>query len=107
MAEPKVITTDNFEAEVLKSDLPVLVDFWAVWCGPCKMTEPIIDALAKEYQGKVKVGKVNVDEHASLSSRYNILSIPAFLLFKGGQPVATLIGAQPKPAFDAMIKDNI
>jgi len=98
------ITTANFESEVLKSDLPVLVDFWATWCGPCKMTEPVVDEIAKEFAGKVKVGKVDVDQNPALSQQCNVMSIPTFIVFKGGQPVGSLIGAQPKPAFDKLVQ---
>lgn len=98
------ITTANFESEVLKSDLPVLVDFWATWCGPCKMTEPVVDEIAKEFAGKVKVGKVDVDQNPALSQQFNVMSIPTFIVFKGGQPVGSLIGAQPKPAFDKLVQ---
>ncbi len=92
-----VVTKDNFDDHVLKSDQPVLLDFWAVWCGPCRMVEPVVDALAEEYDGKVTVGKVNVDEQPELAGRYGVLSIPTLMVFKGGEPVETLIGVQPKP----------
>lgn len=107
MAEHKVITKENFDAEVLKSDQPVLLDFWAVWCGPCKMTEPIIDELGKQYAGKMAVGKINVDEQPALASQYGVMSIPTFIVFKGGQPVGTLTGAQPKAEFDKLIDANL
>lgn len=87
---------NNFEQEVLKSDLPVLVDFWAPWCGPCLMVAPAIEEIAETYQGKLKVVKVNVDENPRLSASYQILSIPTLILFKGGQPVDSVIGALPK-----------
>lgn len=89
-------TDNNFEQEVLKSDLPVLVDFWAPWCGPCLMVAPAIEEIAETYQGKLKVVKVNVDENPRLSASYQILSIPTLILFKGGQPVDSVIGALPK-----------
>lgn len=101
------ITTDNFESEVLTSDLPVLVDFWATWCGPCKMTEPIVDDLTTELEGKMKVGKVDVDQQAELSQKYNVMSIPTFIVFKGGEPVGSLIGAQPKPEFDKLVQSAL
>ena len=87
-------TDANFEQEVLKSDKPVLVDFWAPWCGPCKMIGPIIEELAKTMDGKAKVGKVNVDEHSELAQKFGIMSIPAIKIFKGGQVVKEFVGAQ-------------
>ena len=98
MASDKVVnlTLDNFEDEVENSSLPVLVDFWAAWCGPCKMIAPIIDQLADEFDGKVKIAKVNVDENRELSMRYKVMSIPTILLFKDGEVVNQVIGARPK-----------
>lgn len=101
-----VITNENFEDEVVKSDIPVLVDFWASWCGPCKMLAPIIEELAKEYEGKVKVGKVNVDDEAELSLRFNILSIPTVILFKEGKEVNRLVGFSMKEDFEEMINEQ-
>lgn len=89
-------TDDSFEADVLGSDVPVLVDFWAPWCGPCRMLAPTVDAIAEEYEGKAKVGKVNTDENPGIASRYQIQSIPTLIVFKGGQPVDQMMGAQPK-----------
>lgn len=86
------LTAENFQAEVLNSTLPVLVDFWAEWCGPCKMIAPVIDELATELAGKVKVGKVNVDDHQTLAVNYGISSIPTLLIFKGGQVVDQSVG---------------
>ncbi|SFB66483.1 thioredoxin [Butyrivibrio sp. YAB3001] len=88
-------TKDNFENEVLNSDIPVLVDFYADWCGPCKMMMPVIEKLAEIYDGKVKVGKVNSDEEADLAAKYNIMSIPSFLIIKNGKVVDTEMGVMP------------
>lgn len=88
-------TDQNFDAEVLKSETPVLVDFWAEWCTPCKIVSPIVDELAKDYEGKLKVGKMNVDEN-STSQNYSIMSIPTLLIFKKGEPVKAIVGAQSK-----------
>ena len=93
------IKDDNFEAEVLKSDIPVLVDIWAPWCGPCRIVGPIIEELANEYAGKMKVGKLNVDDNSETAMKYQIQSIPTILIFKGGKEVQRLIGARPKQAF--------
>lgn len=88
------LTTDNFEKEVLESDVPVLVDFWAAWCGPCQQMGPVIEELAEAYKDKgVKIGKLNVDDHGDIASRYGILSIPTFLLFKGGKDVDKMVGS--------------
>lgn len=91
-----ILTKENFESEVLNSDIPVLVDFWATWCGPCMMLSPVIAELAEELEGKVKVGKVNVDEQNELAMEYRVASIPTLLLFKGGELVKTSVGFMPK-----------
>lgn len=91
-----ILTKENFETEVLKSDIPVLVDFWATWCGPCMMLSPVIAELAEELKGKVKVGKVNVDEQNELAMQYRVASIPTLLLFKNGELVKTSVGFMPK-----------
>jgi len=90
------ITKSNFESEVLNSSIPVLVDFWATWCGPCRMIAPIVEEIAHEYEGKLKVGKVNVDEEQDLAVEYNIASIPTLLLFKDGKPEKAMLGYRPK-----------
>ena len=97
----------NFEAEVLKSDLPVFVDFYADWCGPCKMMSPVIDKLAEEYEGKIKVGKVNVDENGDLAVKYGIMSIPNMVFFKNGEVADRVVGAIPKPAMKEKFEKNI
>ena len=86
----------SFEEDVLKSDTPVLVDFWAPWCGPCRMLAPTIDAISEEYEGKVKVGKVNTDENPQIATQHQINSIPTLMIFKGGEVVERLVGAIPK-----------
>ena len=93
-----ILTKENFNEEVLNSDIPVLVDFWAGWCGPCMMLSPVIAELAEELEGKVKVGKVNVDEQGELAMQYRVASIPTLLLFKNGELVKTSVGFMPKNA---------
>jgi len=97
--KPITFTDDNFETEALKSDIPVVVDFWAAWCGPCRMIAPIIEELAGEYQGKAKIGKLDVDENQGVAIKYGVRSIPTVLFLKGGQVVDTVIGAVPKAMF--------
>jgi thioredoxin 1 len=99
MSSPVELNDGNFEAEVLKSDLPVLVDFWASWCGPCLMVGPIVEQIAKDYVGKLKVGKLNVDENSQTASQYGIMSIPSLLFFKEGKMVDQIVGAVPKQHF--------
>ena len=96
MAKPKEVTDATFEQEVLKAPRPVLVDFWAPWCGPCRMVAPIVEELAEEYDGKVNFVKLNTDGNPITASRYGIRSIPTLLVFKGGQPVGQIIGFRPK-----------
>lgn len=98
------ITDQNFEAEVIKSDIPVVVDFWAPWCGPCQMMGPIIEELAEELKGKVKIGKLNVDENPGKAGEYAVMSIPTMKVFQGGKPVKDFIGVQRKDALkDALL----
>jgi thioredoxin 1 len=100
---PIEITDANFEQEVIKSELPVLIDFWAVWCGPCKMIAPLVEQLSGEYEGKVKIGKVDVDNNPNISMQYGIRSIPTLLVFNGGKVVDQIIGAVPKQAIAAKL----
>jgi thioredoxin 1 len=105
MASPLIVTLtqDNFEKEALQSTTPVLVDFWAEWCGPCKMIAPVLDELAGEYQGKVKIGKVNVDEHQGLAAQFRVSSIPTLLVLKNGQIVEQVVGAKSKSFLKASL----
>jgi thioredoxin 1 len=94
------ITEANFEQEVLKSETPVLVDFWAEWCGPCHAVSPVLEKIAEERQGELKLVKVNIDDEQALSQRYGVMSIPTIILFKDGQPAAAAVGAQPKSSLE-------
>lgn len=103
MAELK-ITKNNFEAEILKSEIPVLLDFWAPWCGPCRMLGPVVEELAREYEGKAKVGKVNVDEEPELAAAFQVSSIPTVAVMKNGKVEKISVGYQPKEALASMLK---
>jgi thioredoxin 1 len=96
MTSPTEVTDATFETEVLKNDLPVLVDFWAPWCGPCRMVAPIVDELAEEYDGKVEFRKLNTDDNPRVAAKYGIRSIPTLLVFKGGEQVGSIVGFRPK-----------
>ncbi len=101
------VTGANFKKEVLESPLPVLLDFWAEWCNPCRMIAPSIDQLAEAYKGKIVVGKVNVDAESDLAAQYNIISIPTLMVFKGGEVAAQKVGAFPKHDIEALIKSSL
>lgn len=103
MAAPKAVTDSDFEQEVLEAETPVVVDFWAEWCVPCKMVAPVLDALAEEYDGKIKFTKVDVDTNPQTAMKYGIRSIPTLLFFKGGSPVDQVVGAVPR----AMLKKRL
>jgi thioredoxin 1 len=105
MAAPFTVTATNFETEVLQSDTPVLIDFWAPWCGPCRMIAPSVEEMATQYDGKLKVGKLNVDDHPSVAQRYNITGIPALLFFDDGRVVDTVVGAVPKSTLQKRVDD--
>ena len=98
-------TTENFDAEVLGSDIPVLVDFYADWCGPCKMMAPVVEQLAEEYDGKIKVGKCNIDEEEEIRARYGVMSIPTMKIFVKGDEAASMLGAMSKEALVAQIEE--
>jgi len=101
------VTDDAFEADVINSDIPVLVDYWAEWCGPCKMIAPVLDEIAAEYDGKIKVVKLNIDENPGTPPKYGIRGIPTLMLFKDGEPEATKVGAVSKSQLVAFIDSNI
>jgi thioredoxin 1 len=103
-ADVLTITDDNFQAEVLGSDTPVLVDFWAAWCGPCRAIAPAVEELARQYKGRLKVGKLDVDAHQDVPQKYGIMSIPTLILFKNGQVADQVVGAVPKSKLDQMVQ---
>jgi thioredoxin 1 len=107
MSDITYISDSSFESDVLKSELPVLVDYWAEWCGPCKMIAPILEEIAKDYAGKIVIAKMNVDENASVPAQFGIRSIPTLMLFKGGNVEATKVGALSKSQLAAFIDANI
>ena len=100
-------TDQTFQQEVLENKGPVVVDFWAPWCGPCRMVSPVIDELAKEYEGKIKIGKMNVDENSQVPGQYGVMSIPSIVFFKNGQPFKTMVGAQSKESYKQEIEQMI
>ena len=107
MSEHVTITADNFEDEVIKSPIPVLIDFWAPWCGPCKMITPIIDQIANDYDGRLKVAKINVDEEQDLANRHGIVSIPLMVVYQNGNIVTQKPGAMPKPEIEKLFRDLV
>jgi thioredoxin 1 len=107
MAEVIEVTDGNFEEQVLKSTLPVLIDFWAVWCGPCRMMGPVVEQMAAEFDGKVKIGKLNVDDNPDTAARYGVRGIPTLILFSNGKAKAQTVGAQPKETLKGFINANI
>ena len=107
MAQPIVVTDSSFDEEVIKSESPVLVDFWADWCAPCKMVAPIVEDLAEEYDGKVKFAKLDVDSNPNTATTYGIRGIPTLLIFKAGQPVDQVVGAVPKSVLKSRLEEAI
>jgi len=104
MGDVVEVTDQDFEQEILKVEIPALVDFWAAWCGPCKMVAPVVEELAKEYKGKIKIAKMNVDENRQTPAKFGIRNIPTLILFKNGEVVQTIIGAQPKSYLETELK---
>ena len=104
MSDLLEVSDDNFDAEIMKSDLPVMVDFWAEWCGPCKMVGPVVEELANEYTGKIKVAKMDVDKNPQTPAKFGIRNIPTLILFKDGEVAQTIVGAQPKSNIEKELK---
>ncbi len=104
MSEMVEVTDENFETEIMNSDIPALVDFWAEWCGPCRMVSPVVEELANDYKGKVKVAKMDVDKNRETPTRFGIRNIPTLIFFKGGEVTQTIIGVQPKSQIEEEIK---
>ncbi|MCB0833878.1 MAG: thioredoxin [Bacteroidetes bacterium] len=107
MSHPIVLTDDSFDAEVLKSDKPVMVDFWATWCAPCRMIAPVVEEMAKEYDGKAKICKIDVDANPAVASKFGIMSIPSILFFKNGELVDKIVGAVPKSQLISKLQSAI
>ncbi len=107
MATPTVVTDETFNTEVLKADRPTLVDFWAIWCGPCRMVAPVVDQIAREQGDKLKVMKLDVDENQNTAMTYGVMSIPTLILFKGGQPVERIVGFRPKGDLEKKILPHL
>ncbi len=107
MATPTVVTDETFNIEVLKADRPTLVDFWAIWCGPCRMVAPVVDQIAREQGDKLKVMKLDVDENQNTAMTYGVMSIPTLILFKGGQPVERIVGFRPKGDLEKKILPHL